>query len=159
MQAQSNRPVRTFSIGFAEQDYDEARYAKRVASHLGTAHTELYVTPQEALAVVPKLPQIYDEPFADSSQIPTFLVSQLARRHVTVSLSGDAGDELFGGYNRYRWGEAIRRRVGWLPRAGRKALSGAITSVPPAAWDGVVGNAVVRSAAAHAAEGGGRQAA
>jgi len=138
MQAQSNRPVRTFSIGFAEQDYDEARYAKRVAMHLGTAHTELYVTPEEALAVVPRLPQIYDEPFADSSQIPTFLVSELARRHVTVSLSGDAGDELFGGYNRYRWGEAIRRRVGWLPRAGRKALSGAITSVPPAAWDGVV---------------------
>jgi asparagine synthase (glutamine-hydrolysing) len=139
MQAQSNRPVRTFSIGFAEQDYDEARYAKRVASHLGTAHTELYVSPQEALAVVPTLPQIYDEPFADSSQIPTFLVSQLARRHVTVSLSGDAGDELFGGYNRYRWGEAIRRNVGWLPQAGRKALSGAITAVPPAAWDGVVG--------------------
>jgi asparagine synthase (glutamine-hydrolysing) len=139
MQAQSDSPVRTFSIGFAEQDYDEARHAKRVASHLGTAHTELYVTPQEALAVVPKLSQIYDEPFADSSQIPTFMVSQLARRHVTVSLSGDAGDELFGGYNRYRWGEAIRRRVGWLPPAGRKALSGAITSVPPGAWDGVVG--------------------
>jgi asparagine synthase (glutamine-hydrolysing) len=139
MQAQSNRPVRTFSIGFAEQDYDEARYAKRVAAHLGTAHTELYLTPQEALAVVPKLPQIYDEPFGDSSQIPTFLVSQLARRHVAVSLSGDAGDELFGGYNRYRWGEAVRRSVGWLPQTGRKALSGAITAVAPAAWDGVVG--------------------
>jgi asparagine synthase (glutamine-hydrolysing) len=139
MQAQSSRPVRTFSIGFSEPDYDEARYAKRVAAHLGTAHTELYVTPQEALAVVPNLPQIYDEPFGDSSQIPTFLVSQLARRHVTVSLSGDAGDELFGGYNRYRWGETIRRRVGWLPQAGRNALCGAIQGVPPGAWDGVMG--------------------
>jgi asparagine synthase (glutamine-hydrolysing) len=139
MQAQSSRPVRTFSIGFSEPDYDEARYAKRVAAHLGTAHTDLYVTPQEALAVVPKLPQMYDEPFGDSSQIPTFLVCQLARRHVTVSLSGDAGDELFGGYNRYRWGETIRRRVGWLPQAGRHALSGAMQAVPPAAWDGVIG--------------------
>ena len=139
MQAQSSRPVRTFSIGFSEPDYDEARYAKQVAAHLGTEHTELYVTPQEALAVVPKLPQMYDEPFGDSSQIPTFLVSQLARRHVTVSLSGDAGDELFGGYNRYRWGEVIRRRMGWLPRVGRNALSGAITAVPPAAWDSVAG--------------------
>ena len=139
MQAQSTRPVRTFSIGFSEPDYDEARYAKRIATHLGTAHTELYVTPQETLAVVPRLPQMYDEPFGDSSQIPTFLVSQLARRHVTVSLSGDAGDELFGGYNRYRWGEAIRRCVGWLPPAGRSTLSGAIQAVPPAAWDGVMG--------------------
>jgi len=139
MQARSERRVRTFSIGFAEQSYDEARYAKRVASHLGTAHTELYVTPQEALAVVPKLAQIYDEPFGDSSQIPTFLVSELARRHVTVSLSGDGGDELFGGYNRYRWGETIRRGAGWLPLAGRKVLSSAITSVPPAAWDAVMG--------------------
>ena len=135
MQAQSSRPVRTFSIGFSERDYDEALYAKRVAAHLGTAHTELYVTPQEAQAVVPKLPQMYDEPFGDSSQIPTFLVSQLARRHVTVSLSGDAGDELFGGYNRYRWGEAIRARVGWLPQAARTVLSDAITMVSPGTWD------------------------
>ena len=135
MQAQSERPVRTFSIGFAEQYYDEAPYAKGVAAHLETAHTELYITPEEALAVVPQLPQIYDEPFADSSQIPTFLVSRLAREQVTVSLSGDAGDELFGGYNRYRWGETIRRGAGWLPQAGRHALSDAITAVPPATWD------------------------
>lgn len=139
MQAQSSRAVRTFSIGFPDERYDEARYAKRVAAHLGTEHTELYVTPQEALAVVPKLPQIYDEPFGDSSQIPTFLVSQLARKHVTVSLSGDAGDELFGGYNRYRWAEVIRRWVGWLPAGSQRALSTAMTALSPAAWDAVVG--------------------
>jgi asparagine synthase (glutamine-hydrolysing) len=135
MQAQSSRPVLTFSIGFSEEAYDEAQHARRVAAHLGTQHTELYVTPQEALAVVPKLPQIYDEPFGDSSQIPTFLVAQLARRHVTVSLSGDAGDELFGGYNRYRWGEALKRRLGWAPAAALRALAGGLTALSPAAWD------------------------
>jgi len=130
MQAISARPIKTFSIGFTEEAYDEAPYAKAVARHLGTEHTELYVTPAEAMAVIPKLPQLYDEPFSDSSQIPTFLVAQLARRHVTVSLSGDAGDELFGGYDRYAWGQHIWGRVGWLPYPGRR-LSAAILEALP----------------------------
>jgi asparagine synthase (glutamine-hydrolysing) len=137
MQAQSSRPVKTFTIGFHEDGYDEAAHAKAIARHLGTEHTELYVTPREALDVVPLLPRLYDEPFADSSQIPTHLVARLARRRVTVSLSGDGGDELFGGYNRYFWGTSLWRRVGWIPAGGRVFLAGAITLLSPAAWDGL----------------------
>jgi asparagine synthase (glutamine-hydrolysing) len=137
MQVQSSRPVRTFTIGFHEDGYNEAQYAKEVARHLGTDHTELYVTPEEAQAVIPRLPMLYDEPFADSSQIPTFLVSALARRHVTVSLSGDGGDELFGGYNRYFWAQDIWSRIRWVPRALRSGVSRALTALSPQTWDTV----------------------
>lgn len=135
MQAQSSRPVKTFSIGFREQGYDEAAYAKHVASHLGTDHTEYYVSPQEALALVPRLPDLYDEPFSDSSQIPTFLVSLLARRHVTVSLSGDGGDELFCGYNRYKIGSQYWNRMRNVPASLRRMAGRAITSVSPDLWN------------------------
>jgi len=117
MQVQSRRPVQTFSIGFREKGYDEAMHARAVAKHLGTEHHELYVTAQDALDVVPKLPGMFDEPFSDSSQIPTFLVAQMARRNVTVSLSGDGGDELFGGYRRYFAGRKIERALGSMPIA------------------------------------------
>ncbi|MFQ4145384.1 asparagine synthase (glutamine-hydrolyzing) [Chlorogloeopsis sp. ULAP02] len=131
MQAQSSQPVKTFSIGFNEDIYNEAQYAKEVARHLGTDHTELYVTPQEALAVIPKLPMLYDEPFSDSSGIPTFLVSELAKQYVTVSLSGDGGDELFAGYNRYFWGRSIWQKIGWMPPKLRKDAVGVLTHISP----------------------------
>jgi asparagine synthase (glutamine-hydrolysing) len=135
MQDQSPTPVRTFSIGFHESGYDEAGDAAAVASHLGTQHTELYVEPSHALEVIPDLPQWYDEPFADSSQIPTYLVSRLTRRHVTVSLSGDGGDELFAGYNRYLVAVSLMHRLGTLPRWLRRGLARALEGVPPGAWD------------------------
>ena len=135
MQAQSNRPVKTFTIGFYESNYNEANQAKEVAKYLGTEHTELYVRPGEAMAVIPRLPTLYDEPFSDSSQIPTFLISQLARQHVTVSLSGDGGDELFTGYNRYFWGQRIWGMIGWMPRGLRGMVANALTVVSPQKWD------------------------
>lgn len=139
MQQQSSRPVRTFTIGFPVAEYDEADAARAVASHLGTEHTELTVTPQEAQAVIPRLPDLYDEPFADSSQIPTFLVCELARRHVTVALSGDGGDELFGGYNRYGWAENIWNSLRLVPRTARSLAQSAIHLLSPEQWDGVYG--------------------
>ena len=129
MQAQSTRPVKTFSIGFHEPGYNEAEYAGAVARHLGTDHTELYVTPADAMAVIPRLPDLYDEPFADSSQIPTFLVSQLARQDVTVSLSGDAGDELFCGYNRYQWTASLWGTLSKVPALLREWVAAGVTSV------------------------------
>ena len=135
MQAQSNRPVKTFTIGFSERGYNEAVAAKTVAEHLRTEHSELYVTPQQAMEVIPRLPTLYDEPFSDVSQIPTFLVSELARRDVTVSLSGDGGDELFAGYNRYFWGSGIWNKVGWMPRTVRGGLASLMKVVSPQAWD------------------------
>lgn len=135
MQAQSMRPVRTFSIGFHEEGYNEAEHAKAVAKHLGTDHTEMYVTPGQALDIIPKLPSLYSEPFADSSQIPTFLVSQLARQHVTVSLSGDAGDELFCGYRRYQMTASLWGIISRIPRPLRGLAGRFITSVRPRIWD------------------------
>jgi len=131
MQAQASQPVRTFTIGFAEGAFNEAVEARRVAQHLGTAHTELTVDAKTAMDVIPRLPRMYDEPFADSSQIPTHLVAALARRHVTVALSGDAGDELFGGYNRHVWGGAINARLGPLPRPVKQTLAGLLRALSP----------------------------
>ena len=142
MQSQSNIPINTFTIGFNEQIYNEAIQAKSIASHLGTNHNELYVTPQQALDVIPDLPSIYCEPFADSSQIPTFLLSRLAREKVTVALSGDAGDELFGGYNRYVLTKEFWGKLSNVPFWARSFLSSAITSLSPNAWNNV-GNSIL----------------
>lgn len=135
MQARSARPVRTFTIGFHEAGYDEAGFAREVARHIGTDHTELYVTPAEAMEVIPRLASIYDEPFGDSSQIPTYLVARLARQQVAVALSGDGADELFGGYNRYVHAERLWRRAQRLPASARAGLSGVLRSVPTTRWD------------------------
>ena len=130
MQAQSERPVKTFTIGFWEAGYNEAEDARAVARHLGTDHTELYVTPQQALDVIPRLPDLFDEPFSDSSQIPTFLVSEMARQHVTVSLSGDGGDELFFGYPRYFKARNVWGKVEWMGAANRRILARTLAALP-----------------------------
>ncbi|PCI42168.1 MAG: asparagine synthase (glutamine-hydrolyzing) [Rhodospirillaceae bacterium] len=135
MVAKNSGPVHTFSIGMDVKGYNEAVHAKAIAKHLGTEHTELYVTPDDARAVIPDLPTYYDEPFSDSSQIPTFLVSQMARKSVTVALSGDGGDELFCGYNRYFWGDQLWRKTGALPGFVKHGLAGAIRALSPDQWD------------------------
>jgi asparagine synthase (glutamine-hydrolysing) len=140
MQAQSERPVKTFTIGSCETAYDEAVHARDVARHLDTEHTELYVTPAEAIAVIPRLPEIYDEPFADSSQVVTFVIAELARQHVTVGLSGDGGDEVFGGYNRHVWNDWIWKSIKWAPRSARKAAANAIRKIPPNQWQALFKN-------------------
>ncbi|MGH1352633.1 MAG: asparagine synthase (glutamine-hydrolyzing) [Methyloligellaceae bacterium] len=137
MQSQSEKPVQTFTIGFEDKNYNEADQAKAVAKHLGTSHTETYVTPRDALNLIPDLPKIYDEPFADASQIPTFLVSKTTRQHVTVALSGDAGDELFGGYNRYFWTNNIWRKIGFVPVIIRQMGAQGISALSPAAWNNI----------------------
>lgn len=134
MQAQSNQPIKTFTIGFQEKAWNEAQHAKETAQYLGTDHTELYVTATEAMDVIPNLPKLYDEPFADISQIPTFLVSNLARQHVTVTLSGDGGDELFGGYTRYLRAKKLWNSIGWLPPAVRYTTAQLFNSLSPRIW-------------------------
>lgn len=135
MQTQSERPVQTFTIGFYEGAYNEADDAKAVARHLGTAHTELYLRPEQAMAVIPRLPTLYDEPFSDSSQIPTFLISELARQDVTVSLSGDGGDELFGGYSRYFLGLKVWHMIGRVPLGLRSSAATCLTMLSPTSWE------------------------
>lgn len=139
MQAESSRPVKTFTISFEEEGYDEAVHARAVASHLATKHTELRVSSAHALAVIPSLARVYDEPFSDSSQVPTLLVASLAREHVTVCLSGDGADEAFGGYNRYFIGTRLWQKMNWLPTSLRQILSRMLLSVHPERWNCLIG--------------------
>jgi len=135
MQQESEKPIKTFSIGFYEDGYNEAHHAKKIANHLGTDHTEMYVSFQQAIQVIPKLSKMYDEPFADSSQIPTYLVSKMAKKHVTVALSGDGGDEVFSGYNRYFLVESIWRKISVVPYWLVIVLQKILITIPPRVWD------------------------
>ena len=136
-QHESSEKIRTYTIGFSEKEYDESAYAERIARHLGTDHLTMRVTPQDALNVVPDMASIYDEPFADSSQIPSYLVSKLAREHVTVCLSGDGGDELFAGYNRYIWTQSLWNKLSPLPYSLKRFLGSVLAMPAPAFWDGM----------------------
>ncbi len=134
-QQESSENIRTYTIGFSDRDYDESAYAEKIAAHLGTEHLTMRVTPKDVLDVVPQLASIYDEPFADSSQIPSYLVSKLAREHVTVCLSGDGGDELFAGYNRYLWTQSLYNKLSVIPQP-IKSLAGKLLAMPsPEFWD------------------------
>lgn len=130
MQEQNNKPIKTFTVGFEESKFDESPYAKAVSKHLGTEHTTIVISAKETLAIVPQLAKMYDEPFADSSQIPSYLISKIAQKQVTVALSGDAGDELFGGYYRYLWGPKIWRSLMWIPYPIRNQLCELLSAVP-----------------------------
>lgn len=138
MQSQSDKPIKTFSIGFHEAQYNEAHYAKAIAKHLNTDHTELYVSADDALKIIPKLAEIYDEPFADASQVPTFLVARMASEHVTVSLSGDAGDEVFCGYNRYLMTRKAWHTLSKIPVQIRRFISNCITCISPNRWNQII---------------------
>lgn len=138
MQARSSRPIRTFTIGFDEREHDEAAHAKAVARHLGTDHTELYIRPEEALATVRDLAHVYDEPFADSSALPTTLLARLTSAHVTVALSGDGGDELFGGYRRYEQAQNLVDRIDKVPAGLRRALGHGLGAVSERTWDSLL---------------------
>lgn len=144
MQRASSQRIRTFSMGVRNQGEDESRHARKVADYLGTDHTEMIVSPEDVLAVVPKLAGIYDEPFADSSQVPTVLLSQLTRRHVTVALSGDAGDELFGGYNRYITAARLESVMAKVPFAMRRLVAGLLSVIPARYWDGLSASEIAR---------------
>ena len=140
MQSQSDSQVNTFTIGFNAKEYDEAKYARMVANHIGTNHFEMYVSERDALDIIPDLPNIYDEPFADSSQIPTYLVSKFAKQEVTVALSGDAGDELFGGYNRYVFAEKMFSKIMKGPISIRQLISSAIFTMTEEKWNALLNN-------------------
>jgi asparagine synthase (glutamine-hydrolysing) len=135
MQKYSSRPIKTYSIGFVQDGYDESKQAGLIANHLGTDHHDFMVSSQDALNVIPSLPDMYDEPFADSSQIPTHLISKLARGHVTVALTGDGGDEIMGGYQRHTHIPALWNRIGWIPRAVRQTFGHLMLKVPQRNYD------------------------
>jgi asparagine synthase (glutamine-hydrolysing) len=139
MQAESSEPVKTFSIGFHENAYNEAEYAKKVAGYLETDHTELYVSPGQAIEIIPRLADIYDEPFSDPSQLPTLLVAEMTRKHVTVALTGDGGDEIFAGYDRYFFTESFWKKTRNIPYPARKSLRTAIRTLKPEAWSSLLG--------------------
>ena len=135
MQSMGTQPINTFTIGFSENEYNEAEHAKALSNYLGTHHTELYVTPKDARDVITNLPNIYDEPFADVSQIPTLLLAKMTQQHVKVALTGDGGDEIFGGYNRHLMASKIRNNIHWVPSNVRNTIANTVTSITPRQWD------------------------
>ncbi|HPD61280.1 MAG TPA: asparagine synthase (glutamine-hydrolyzing) [Thermodesulfobacteriota bacterium] len=153
MQAQSDSPVQTFTIGFQESDYNEAKYARTIAEHLGTNHSELYVASQDVLDIIPFLPACYDEPFSDSSQIPTFILSKFVRQHVTVSLSGDGGDAILLGQSRYKKVPRFFKKTEWLPRVFRSLFSKLMLSVPAALLDYALSRVILPLISKHSRPG------